>query len=275
MLRHSRVGWAFVAFVLGTSAISAQGQLFLEDHETFAVGVLNGQGGWTGDNTFQVADLTATFPEFQTRAVGLARTSTGFATIEARLDFGSVASFGRLGFDLIFVNDVNIIIPSQYTITILGSDGVADFTHAILRIDSSGTVSMMQSNFEISALVQPLIVPTSGKVQGVQVHHIDFEIPGDGSLRVFVNGVLRYANTTINFIESGGQCTQGPIAGFVLQASTFSALETFYIDNIQLDTMTQTFFNCPLSCPADLNSDGAVDGADLGLLLGGWGVCPP
>ncbi len=28
-----------------------------------------------------------------------------------------------------------------------------------------------------------------------------------------------------------------------------------------------------LPCPADLNSDGVVDGADLGLLLGAWGAC--
>lgn len=29
-----------------------------------------------------------------------------------------------------------------------------------------------------------------------------------------------------------------------------------------------------LPCPADLNSDGIVDGADLGILLGDWGACP-
>jgi hypothetical protein len=28
------------------------------------------------------------------------------------------------------------------------------------------------------------------------------------------------------------------------------------------------------ACPADLNQDGAVNGADLGLLLGAWGACP-
>jgi hypothetical protein len=27
-------------------------------------------------------------------------------------------------------------------------------------------------------------------------------------------------------------------------------------------------------CPADLNGDGAVNGADLGLMLGAWGACP-
>ena len=30
----------------------------------------------------------------------------------------------------------------------------------------------------------------------------------------------------------------------------------------------------PPACPADLNSDGVVNGADLGLMLGAWGPCP-
>jgi hypothetical protein len=32
--------------------------------------------------------------------------------------------------------------------------------------------------------------------------------------------------------------------------------------------------NCGSTCPADLNGDGVVDGADLGILLGAWGPCP-
>lgn len=31
---------------------------------------------------------------------------------------------------------------------------------------------------------------------------------------------------------------------------------------------------CAVPCPADLNGDHAVDGADLGLMLGNWGPCP-
>lgn len=28
-----------------------------------------------------------------------------------------------------------------------------------------------------------------------------------------------------------------------------------------------------VACPADVNSDGAVNGADLAILLGAWGTC--
>lgn len=29
------------------------------------------------------------------------------------------------------------------------------------------------------------------------------------------------------------------------------------------------------TCPGDFNDDGMVDGADLAVLLGSWGACPP
>ena len=31
--------------------------------------------------------------------------------------------------------------------------------------------------------------------------------------------------------------------------------------------------NCAPACPADLTNDGAVNGADLAMLLGSWGPC--
>jgi hypothetical protein len=31
---------------------------------------------------------------------------------------------------------------------------------------------------------------------------------------------------------------------------------------------------CPAGCAADLDGSGAVSGADLGVLLGAWGACP-
>jgi hypothetical protein len=47
--------------------------------------------------------------------------------------------------------------------------------------------------------------------------------------------------------------------------------------NLQVDPVGKT--GCTItvivaaSCPADLNGDGEVNGADLGLMIGNWGAC--
>jgi formylglycine-generating enzyme required for sulfatase activity len=46
------------------------------------------------------------------------------------------------------------------------------------------------------------------------------------------------------------------------------------IDGADLGTLLGFWGPCLAECSADLNADGNVDGADLGLLLSRWGVCP-
>jgi hypothetical protein len=46
------------------------------------------------------------------------------------------------------------------------------------------------------------------------------------------------------------------------------------VNGADLGLMLGSWGVCPAPCKADLNSDGIVNGADLGLLLGAWGVCP-
>jgi hypothetical protein len=48
--------------------------------------------------------------------------------------------------------------------------------------------------------------------------------------------------------------------------------EDFDASNPTMVTLTVVAAN---ECPADLNQDGEVDGADLALLLQAWGACPP
>ena len=42
------------------------------------------------------------------------------------------------------------------------------------------------------------------------------------------------------------------------------------VDGADLGLLLGSWGTCP-GCPADFNCDGAVDGADLGILLGAWG----
>ncbi|MEE2973589.1 MAG: lectin-like protein, partial [Planctomycetota bacterium] len=46
------------------------------------------------------------------------------------------------------------------------------------------------------------------------------------------------------------------------------------ITGADLGLLLGSWGSCPAPCSADLNGDGAVTGADIGLLLGGWGPCP-
>lgn len=72
-------------------------------------------------------------------------------------------------------------------------------------------------------------------------------------------------------------------AGFLEQITSYQVTtnQTHYIrvspvtttNNIQLYTLTVTLVPPPACEPADLNCDGVVNGADLGLLLSAWGDC--
>jgi hypothetical protein len=46
------------------------------------------------------------------------------------------------------------------------------------------------------------------------------------------------------------------------------------VDGADLGILLNLWGTCPAPCPADLNRDGVVDGADLGVVLAGWGACP-
>ena len=48
-----------------------------------------------------------------------------------------------------------------------------------------------------------------------------------------------------------------------------------FVDGADLAIMLGAWGPCSSSnCPADLNHSGTVDGADLALMLGAWGACP-
>ncbi|MCP4833174.1 MAG: hypothetical protein GY895_00275 [Phycisphaera sp.] len=46
-----------------------------------------------------------------------------------------------------------------------------------------------------------------------------------------------------------------------------------FVNGADLGLMIAVWGSCG-DCPEDLNGDGAVNGADLGLMIAGWGVCP-
>ena len=85
-------------------------------------------------------------------------------------------------------------------------------------------------------------------------------------------------SSTIGCDDDG--CTGG-VAPYTSQLTVnVNAGQTVYIAVGGYDAAATGPFNVEIipptapPCPADLNGDGAVNGADLGLMLGAWGACP-
>lgn len=76
----------------------------------------------------------------------------------------------------------------------------------------------------------------------------------------------------LNPTNTGLPLTQELVAGqtYHLVVGSYSATTGAVNGSLVIDGPAQP----PASCLGDLNLDGAVTGADLGLLLGAWGACP-
>jgi len=76
----------------------------------------------------------------------------------------------------------------------------------------------------------------------------------------------------LNPTNTGLPLTQELVAGqtYHLVVGSYSATSGAVNGSLVIDGPTQP----PPSCLGDLNLDGVVNGADLGLMLGAWGACP-
>jgi hypothetical protein len=86
-----------------------------------------------------------------------------------------------------------------------------------------------------------------------------FLVIGDNDLKTPENGVVHFNITELDAYN--GLTTA---AGYVFQRQ-FNARDEVYRITFEIIAAT--------ACPSDLNNDGVVDGADLGLLLAEWGDC--
>ena len=79
-------------------------------------------------------------------------------------------------------------------------------------------------------------------------------------------------SSALNLTNTGLPLTQELVAGqaYKLVMGSYSATSGSISGSLVIDGPAQP----PASCLGDLNLDGVVNGADLGLLLGAWGACP-
>jgi hypothetical protein len=136
------------------------------------------------------------------------------------------------------------------------------------------------NNLEPSGIAVPFINQSVSVVPGgIYTLSADFtsaivndEPPeDDDSFEVFVNGEIVFASGPTSIYDwqtlKVDVVSDSPTLELIFRAQRNASNNDFAIDNVAL------MERCPDSPAADLNCDGIVDGADLGILLGSWGPC--
>jgi len=99
-----------------------------------------------------------------------------------------------------------------------------------------------------------------------------FADAANGDLRLVPSSpCLDAGNTTLLLSSVGTDFDGAPRAVNVADAPTGVAAFGYLIDMGAFEFPAAT---APTACPGDVNGDGVINGADLGLLLGAWGECP-
>jgi hypothetical protein len=182
--------------------------------------------------------------------------------------------------------------------------GTSDFTISVwFRTDAPNTmavvtkrpVCMVSNMFDVRVLnqddIQLELCGTGGAgytafLAGVNIHdgqwhHLAYVRSGT-ALESHVDGCLTATDTTptvINFTNTSqftlgkSPCTNSGLDSTVSYDGQIDEVQVYNraLTSAELDALAAPH-SC---CPADLNHDGVVDGADLGLMLGAWGTSDP
>jgi hypothetical protein len=135
-----------------------------------------------------------------------------------------------------------------------GPVGLLFTDDGVLLVSSENSDSVLQYSATNGAFLGACITPLRGGLDGPRW----IRFGPDGNLYVANRAV---ANNVLRFSYPGCE---------LLGAAVPSNLAS-------LDGPTDVLFipdPDPTTCPQDVNSDGTVDGTDLGLVLAGWGECP-
>ena len=109
---------------------------------------------------------------------------------------------------------------------------------------------------------------------------LDVAVASDGSLLVSSGGDFdpdsglpaMGAGSVIRVRQDGSTTTL--IDGLWIPSGLEVVGDDVYVAQMLFGTITRYPGIAPRSCVGDLNGDGRVDGADMGLLISTWGVCP-
>ncbi len=187
----------------------------------------------------------------------------------------------RVGGDFdVAIDDASRFVMDQATLELTGiGDAPTQAVEAVATDFGPVNAGFSTSNFLLGAL----------RVRaGATVHLVDAHgnAPGAGNEAIYVNDLVVPAGATL--VTNGFKVYARAVtiagavsnpADVVVVPGTPPCTGDLFTDGIvngaDLGILLAGWGTCGAgSCIADLNGDGQVDGADLGALLSSWGICP-
>jgi len=144
----------------------------------------------------------------------------------------------------------------------------------VVQLTGEPFVDGMASIFRLSA--DGSYSPVASGLQTL----LDVAVASDGSLLVSSGGDFdpdtglpaMGAGSVIRVRQDGSTTTL--IDGLWIPSGLEVIGDDVYVAQMIFGTVTRYSGIAPQSCVGDLNRDGRVDGADMGLLIASWGFCP-
>ncbi len=237
---------------------SARAESFAEDFESFRLGRLSFQGGWMAAGNANIFNASSE-PAFGALAVTRRSGLSG--------DFGSVAispafsrAVGSLSVDVKIIND-------DGTVHFLSSfSNATRLVNTRLRFAPGGAIQALGPDPEDPENDLGVFLETRGAWTEGEATRITIEVTPSAGLLVRQDGQVIYGGADLS-----AQRLPALEPGFdqvvFSQQETGQGLGIMRFDNILVDGLPQP--------NADLNGDGSVGAADLGILIGLWGPVFP
>jgi len=226
----------------------ARAEIYSEDFESFALGGVSGQFGWTGSLGAMIVDQSASYPSFS------ARTLEVVGSAIARVGYAVTPAPGRVEFD--FVGEGSTFTPTDFhafaDIYVAGEPNIS----ARILWHEDGQIYALQIAGGVSTFVNTGASWTPGTIDRYGLEALTGNL-----VRFYKNGSQIFSGHNVA-IELGS--IEEGVTNFQLIASPpTSTSHTIYIDNISAVDVAD---------PADLDGNGTVGGEDLAILLASWSV---
>ena len=167
-----------------------------------------------------------------------------------------------------YTGDIGVVSPGD-TVAINIVNGDPQWTDDILSIyiDWNADEDFTDSGEEVVAS------------SGVGPYNLSFVVPagqpeGDTRMRI------RLHDGSFDDMAPCGTATYGEVEDYTIRVEAGSPPcvgdinDDGEVNAADLGLLIGGWGSCTGACEGDLNDDGVVDAADLGLLIGGWGLCP-